>query len=175
MPVTIDVPASPIRTTLEAIARQAGIALETDADANTLRLSHGELILQHGEQQQKLPLPAHPHAIAQWLATQMRPPAHPLAHGWQFDATARHLQREADIHPLTEKESLLLATLLAAQPSACPRSQLLQDVWGIAADIETHTLETHIYRLRHKLAELTPKPCDIVTTGSAYLLQMDIA
>ena len=43
------------------------------------------------------------------------------------------------------------------------------------ADIETHTLETHIYRLRHKLAELTPKPCDIVTVDSAYQLTMEPA
>jgi DNA-binding response OmpR family regulator len=42
-------------------------------------------------------------------------------------------------------------------------------------DVETHTLETHIYRLRSKLDALTPKPCDIITLDGAYQLTMDIA
>ena len=174
MPLAIDAAPPPVKRALEAIALAAGCTLD-GAAAHQLRLTPHGLELQQGEQSQTLALPAHPRAVAQWLAAHTRAPAHSLAHGWQFDATARHLQREQAVHPLTEKESLLLATLIAAEPSACPRDRLLQDVWGISADIETHTLETHIYRLRHKLAELSPKPCDIVTTGSAYQLQMEIA
>ncbi len=174
MQLALDAASAPVRRTLEAIAAQAGAELRDDAAAR-LRLTPTHLELLQGEQVQQLALPAHPKAIVQWLASQAQPAWQPLAFGWQFDPTARHLQREGETHALTEKESTLLATLLAAHPASCPREQLLQQVWGIGSDIETHTLETHIYRLRHKLSELTPKPCDIVTTGSAYQLQIDIA
>ena len=35
------------------------------------------------------------------------------------------------------------------------RETLLKEVWGMEADLNTHTLETHIYRLRAKLRELS--------------------
>jgi DNA-binding response OmpR family regulator len=55
---------------------------------------------------------------------------------------------------LTDKEALLLQLLLRAAPRLVVREQLLADVWGHKADLETHTLETHVYRLRKKLATL---------------------
>ncbi len=52
---------------------------------------------------------------------------------------------------LTDKERLLLRTLCEA-PSRCEsREKLLDTVWGYARGTETHTLETHLYRLRQKL------------------------
>jgi DNA-binding response OmpR family regulator len=53
--------------------------------------------------------------------------------------------------PLTDKESLLLRTLAGAENQSIRREDLLRDVWGYAKDTETHTLETHLYRLRQKL------------------------
>lgn len=94
-----------------------------------------------------------------------------LSAGWRLEPLARMLHHEKGQHvPLTEKESLLLAALHAALPAAASREQLLHDVWAYAGDSETHTLETHIYRLRSKLAELTPAAADITTHEGTYKL-----
>lgn len=51
---------------------------------------------------------------------------------------------------LTDKETALLEYLACAdQPVA--RERLLEDIWGYGPSVDTHTLETHIYRLRQKL------------------------
>ena len=94
-----------------------------------------------------------------------------LAAGWRLEPLARMLHHDHGQHvPLTEKETLLLAALHAAHPAAAAREQLLHDVWAYAGDSETHTLETHIYRLRSKLSELTPVAADIVTLDGTYRL-----
>lgn len=56
---------------------------------------------------------------------------------------------------LTDKERLLLRFLYEAGDDGIARKQLLKDVWGYADDAETHTLETHIYRLRQKIEQHT--------------------
>lgn len=52
---------------------------------------------------------------------------------------------------LTDKERLFLLTLFDAENHAMDRRGLLDAVWGYAETAETHTLETHLYRLRQKL------------------------
>lgn len=52
---------------------------------------------------------------------------------------------------LTDKERLLLKILYQAGEAGLAKSELLKSVWGYAEAAETHTLETHIYRLRQKL------------------------
>lgn len=52
---------------------------------------------------------------------------------------------------LTDKERMLLRFLHQAGEKGMSRQDLLKLIWGYAEDIETHTLETHIYRLRQKL------------------------
>ncbi len=54
---------------------------------------------------------------------------------------------------LTDKETQILARLAAAIGRVVPRETLLADVWGYGAAIATHTIETHVYRLRRKLAQ----------------------
>lgn len=61
-----------------------------------------------------------------------------------------HIESGDDIR-LTDKERLLLRFLYEAKDTGIPRKDLLKAVWGYADDAETHTLETHIYRLRQKL------------------------
>jgi hypothetical protein len=97
-----------------------------------------------------------------------------LAHGWRCEPLARMLHGPEGQHvPLTEKESLLLAALARALPGAAPREQLLREVWAYEGEVETHTLETHIYRLRSKLSALTPPPCDMVTSDGTYRLVVE--
>ncbi|HIJ37945.1 MAG TPA: response regulator transcription factor [Rhodospirillaceae bacterium] len=52
---------------------------------------------------------------------------------------------------LTEKEAAILEYLILAEPRAVPRQELLDEVWGYAGTVSTHTVETHVYRLRRKL------------------------
>lgn len=61
-----------------------------------------------------------------------------------------HKKSGEDIR-LTDKERLLLRVLFEERDAGIPRKDLLKSVWGYADDAETHTLETHIYRLRQKL------------------------
>ncbi len=72
---------------------------------------------------------------------------------------------------LTEKEEAILSCLAAAQGEIVVRRDLLTKVWGYVEGVETHTLETHIYRLRQKL-ELDPaKPEILLTEEQGYSLK----
>ncbi len=52
---------------------------------------------------------------------------------------------------LTDKETLLLKHLCQNKNKIVPRENLLKYIWGYENNMETHTLETHIYHLRKKL------------------------
>ena len=52
---------------------------------------------------------------------------------------------------LTEKETNILKYLYRAGEKPVSREELLAEVWGYNAGVTTHTLETHIYRLRQKI------------------------
>jgi DNA-binding response OmpR family regulator len=52
---------------------------------------------------------------------------------------------------LTEKETNILKYLYRAGDKAISREELLAEVWGYNAGVTTHTLETHVYRLRQKI------------------------
>jgi DNA-binding response OmpR family regulator len=70
---------------------------------------------------------------------------------------------------LTEKETAILKFLYRAG-RAIPRDTLLGEVWGYNAGVTTHTLETHVYRLRRKI-ERDPAHAEIlVTEAGGYRL-----
>jgi DNA-binding response OmpR family regulator len=64
---------------------------------------------------------------------------------------------------LTEKETAILKYLYRAGDRAVGRETLLGEVWGYNAGVTTHTLETHIYRLRQKI-ERDPSHAEILIT-----------
>ncbi len=71
---------------------------------------------------------------------------------------------------LTEKEAAIIRFLLRAGEQIVGRDVLLQEVWGYNAGVTTHTLETHVYRLRQKI-ERDPSNAEIlVTVGGGYKL-----
>lgn len=116
--------------------------------------------------------PIRPHHLLRMLVARQAIVSLTLGSGWQFDTMARCLNHpDSGMVSLTEKESALLATLASVAPAAIGREALLAQVWGMKSEIDTHTLETHIYRLRHKLGECSPRPCDIVTEDGAYKLE----
>jgi DNA-binding response OmpR family regulator len=73
---------------------------------------------------------------------------------------------------LTEKEAAILKFLYRAGGRAVGRQVLLNEVWGYNNSVTTHTLETHIYRLRQKIE---PDPTSVrllITEGGGYRLEM---
>jgi DNA-binding response OmpR family regulator len=71
---------------------------------------------------------------------------------------------------LTEKETAILRFLYRAGQKVVTRDMLLAEVWGYNANVTTHTLETHIYRLRQKIE---PDPANarvLVTEQGGYKL-----
>jgi DNA-binding response OmpR family regulator len=71
---------------------------------------------------------------------------------------------------LTDKEANILKYLYRAGAQAVSREELLAEVWGYNAGVTTHTLETHVYRLRQKIE---PDPANarlLVTEVGGYRL-----
>jgi DNA-binding response OmpR family regulator len=69
---------------------------------------------------------------------------------------------------LTEKESAIIRYLYRAEQKVVTRDVLLEEVWGYNSGVTTHTLETHVYRLRQKI-EADPSNAEIlVTDGGGY-------
>jgi DNA-binding response OmpR family regulator len=64
---------------------------------------------------------------------------------------------------LTDKETQILEYLYRAGDRAITRDTLLGEVWGYQAGVTTHTLETHVYRLRRKI-ERDPARAEILVT-----------
>jgi DNA-binding response OmpR family regulator len=71
---------------------------------------------------------------------------------------------------LTEKETAILRYLYRAGQKPVSRETLLQEVWGYKSGVTTHTLETHIYRLRQKVEKDAAQPAILVTEGGGYKL-----
>ena len=66
-----------------------------------------------------------------------------------------NLITEMTLH-LTEKENSLLNYLYNNRHLKLTKNNLLNDIWGVKEDVNTHTLETHMYRLKQKLSKLEP-------------------
>ena len=71
---------------------------------------------------------------------------------------------------LTEKETNILKFLYRAQSGVVARDVLLHEVWGYNAGVTTHTLETHIYRLRQKIENDPADARLLVTESGGYKL-----
>jgi len=67
---------------------------------------------------------------------------------------------------LTEKENKLLLYLCNNKNIEITKNVLLSSIWGISESINTHTLETHIYRLKQKLYKLEPKSPFLLTNNN---------
>ena len=72
---------------------------------------------------------------------------------------------------LTEKETNILKYLYRAGAKPVSREELLTEVWGYNAGVTTHTLETHIYRLRQKIEPEPGQARLLLTDAGGYRLQ----
>jgi DNA-binding response OmpR family regulator len=71
---------------------------------------------------------------------------------------------------LTEKEAAILDYLYHAGDQVSGREALLGEVWGYQSGIATHTLETHIYRLRQKIERDPARAAILVSAPGGYRL-----
>ena len=71
---------------------------------------------------------------------------------------------------LTEKETAILRYLYRSGQKPVAREVLLQEVWGYNSGVTTHTLETHIYRLRQKIEKDPSNAVLLVTEAGGYKL-----
>ncbi|WND03459.1 response regulator transcription factor [Temperatibacter marinus] len=85
---------------------------------------------------------------------------------YKFRPGTRELDLQDGLRPLklTEKETNILRFLLKAQGEAVSREELLSEVWGYNSGITTHTLETHIYRLRQKIEKKDDQSISLILT-----------
>ncbi len=90
---------------------------------------------------------------------------------YTFKPAAKMLITEDDKKVrLTEKETNILKFLHRAQDGVVARDVLLHEVWGYNAGVTTHTLETHIYRLRQKIEPDPGNARLLVTESGGYRL-----
>ena len=71
---------------------------------------------------------------------------------------------------LTEKETAIMKYLYRAEQKTIGRDELLEQVWGYNSGVTTHTLETHIYRLRQKIERNPSNARMLVTESGGYKL-----
>lgn len=71
---------------------------------------------------------------------------------------------------LTEREVMMLLYLYKTKGTITTKNDLLIEVWGYSPDVSTHTIETHIYRLRQKLEKNPDWPPVISTENGGYKL-----
>ncbi|GAB4576307.1 MAG: response regulator transcription factor [Rhodothalassiaceae bacterium] len=93
---------------------------------------------------------------------------------YTFKPAAKLLLREANGAKvrLTEKETSILKYLYRANGKAVSREELLNEVWGYNAGVTTHTLETHVYRLRQKMEEDPSESKLLLTEPGGYRLNI---
>jgi len=91
---------------------------------------------------------------------------------YEFVATEQKLRDPLTdtVIRLTELERRLLLYLASAKGAAVDRDQLLAHVWGYSAGVDTHTVETHIWRLRQKIETEDPASRFLVTEAGKYRL-----
>ena len=90
---------------------------------------------------------------------------------YTFKPAAKMLIDEQDKKiRLTEKETNILKYLYRAESGVVARDTLLHEVWGYNAGVTTHTLETHIYRLRQKIEPDPSNARILVTESGGYRL-----
>ena len=87
-----------------------------------------------------------------------------------LDLNSREISKDSKKLKLTEKE---IDTILFLHNKKTPQTikVLLTDVWGYMSNIETHTVETHIYRLRKKILDIFNDDNFILSHDDGYFIE----
>jgi len=89
--------------------------------------------------------------------------------GYILDKNERKLFKDKKFIILTEKEIQLLE-LLSSNKKAISKKNILKIIWQYSTDADTHTVETHVYRLRKKIKEVFDDNNLIINEKEGYLL-----
>jgi DNA-binding response OmpR family regulator len=87
-----------------------------------------------------------------------------------FKPNSKVLESKNKSIRLTEKENDILKFLYQNLETIVSREILLHEVWGYNSKVTTHTLETHIYRLRQKIEIDPANACFLITETGGYRL-----
>ena len=88
---------------------------------------------------------------------------------FQLDINSKHLSKLGITLKLTEKE-IEIILYLNKKKINCDIADLQKNIWGYSLNIETHTVETHIYRLRKKIDKVFKDKKFIVSQKNGYLI-----
>ncbi len=92
---------------------------------------------------------------------------------WLFKPQEKILtQKGGGNTALTDREVAILAYLAKYPGRAVSRDELLKNVWQYQEGLDTHTLETHIYRLRQKIEPVAEEPRLLLTAEGGYSLHL---
>ena len=92
---------------------------------------------------------------------------------YEFRPSVKMLHTDEDKKiRLTEKETNILKYLYRASGKVVTRDTLLDEVWGYNSGVTTHTLETHVYRLRQKIERDPSNASLLVTESGGYRLAL---
>ena len=89
--------------------------------------------------------------------------------GYDLDINSKFIVKD-DLHlKLTEKE-IEIILYLSATKTKYDVADLQKNIWGYSANMETHTVETHIYRLRKKIGDKFNDQSFILSHKSGYFI-----
>ena len=91
---------------------------------------------------------------------------------FSLDVVGRKISLNKINEKLTEKETEILWKLLNKIDHRIPQKEFLKEIWGYDENIETRTLETHIYRIRKKLNSIGAKDYKINNIDNSYVLSL---
>lgn len=91
-----------------------------------------------------------------------------------YEKVIINIKTKNKIH-LTEKENKLLFYLYTNKNIEITKNHLLNEIWGVSNNINTHTLETHVYRLRQKLYKLAPELSFLLSNeNGSYTMKFEV-
>ncbi len=85
---------------------------------------------------------------------------------WQGRKKLTHIDSGKTLS-LTEKEAAIIKYLLSKNGQVATKVELLEKIWGYNPNVSTHTLETHVYRLRQKVGYVDKTPL-LITKDNGY-------
>ena len=96
--------------------------------------------------------------------------SHVIIKGYELDLNSKFLSKDNLKLKLTEKE-IEIILYLNEKKNKHDVADLQKNIWGYSADMETHTVETHIYRLRKKISDLFKDEKFILSHKNGYFNQ----
>lgn len=176
MPMRLTIFANTLQTDIMAPHLSKGHNHDTAYDIVFSQHKTDDVIIQNGDDKKIFALPVRLGEILDYIHQQYaninikNDRSIPIG---KFDFDVHHRILKCPGHSdvmLTEKEADILIALYKEDQHTLSRDALLKTVWGYVDGIETHTLETHIYRLRQKIEPDPKKPQILITDHNVYRL-----